>query len=413
MAFLCATAPVLPLGTQTVSLDAVRIAGGFDQPLFLTTPPGDTGRLFIVERPGKIRIIKLPQRTVNAAPFLDITSEVASGGTEQGLLGLAFDPNYATNGRFYLNYTAPGGEFNNGVTHIAELTVSADPDVADPASELTLLTYDQPAKNHNGGWIGFSPRPGDGGNLYIASGDGGPGNDRGPGHIEPGGNAQNTTTVLGKMLRIHINDDPPGTYSIPPDNPYFGSETDKQEIWQYGLRNPWRDSFDRLTGTMYIADVGQSRREEVDVQLPSNPGGGENWGWRVREGSIQNPAYPNDPVPPDALDPAFDYSHSTGQVVIGGYIYRGRKIPDLRGVYVFADNLGPEGGDSTGRIWTLNFDDNGTASNFQDITADLFPTRKGNFPLQNPASLGEDANGELYITAIGSGDIFKIVRGQP
>ena len=395
---------------QTPGLDATRVAGGFTEPLYVTAPPGDTNRLFVVQQTGQILIINLPSRTVNARPFLDIASEITIEGHEQGLLGMAFDPNYAINGRFYLNYTAPGGSFGAGVTHIAEFTVSSDPDVADPASEATLLAFDQPQDNHNGGWIGFSPRPGDQGNLYIATGDGGAGNDRGPGHIEPGGNAQNTTTLLGKMLRIHI-EDTYGTYSIPPDNPFFGSNTDKQEIFCWGLRNPWRDSFDRVTGTMFIGDVGQMSREEIDVQKPSNPGGGENYGWRVREGSIQNPRYPDDPPPPDAFDPIFDYAHTTGQVITGGYVYRGSRIPLLMGIYVFADYLGPEGGDGTGRIWIFRYNGR-NVSGFRNITSQLFPTRIGNFPLKNPSSLGEDARGELYICDITNGNIYKIIPAR-
>ncbi len=343
-------------------------------------------------------------------PFLDISGKVSLDG-EEGLLGLAFDPNYASNGRFYVYYVAPGGSFGQGVSRVALFRVSSNPDVATPASERTLLTFDQPQNNHNGGWIGFSPRAGDEGNLYIATGDGGNGNDQGPGHIEPGGNAQNTTTLLGKILRVHPNDRPAGSYSIPADNPFAGSTTDRPEIWAFGLRNPFRNSFDRLRGTLFIGDVGEDSREEIDAQPASNLGGGENYGWRVREGSIQNPAFPGDPIPPGALDPAYDYPHTVGQTVIGGYVYRGESIKPLRGVYVFADFLGPESGNFTGRIFTLNF--HGTvASNFQDITADLFPTRVGNFSLSNPASLGEDASGELYIADIGSGNIFRIVRGR-
>ena len=162
---------------------------------------------------------------------------------------------------------------------------------------------------------------------------------------------------------------------------------------------------------MIVGDVGQDSREEIDAQSASNLGGGENYGWRVREGLIQNPAFPNDPIPPDAVNPAYDYAHSVGQTVIGGYVYRGNKIKALRGTYVFADYLGPDTGNFTGKIFTLDF--NGTiASNFQDITADLFPTKVGNFPLVNPTSLGEDASGELYIADIGSGNIFKITRGR-
>jgi hypothetical protein len=408
---LASAAPIASLQAQAVQgLDAARVAGGFSLPVFMTAPPGDTGRLFVVQQSGEIRIIDLTTRTVKPTPFLDLSAIVSLSG-EEGLLGLAFDPNYATSGRFYVNYVAPGGSFGQGVSQVALFRVSSDPDVADAASERTLLTFDQPQTNHNGGWIGFSPRVGDEGNLYIATGDGGNANDQGTGHIEPGGNAQNTTTLLGKMLRIHPNDRPVGSYSIPADNPFAGSTTERQEIWAYGLRNPFRNSFDRLRGTMFIGDVGQDSREEIDAQPASNLGGGENYGWRVREGLIKNPVFRGDPNPPGAVNPAYDYPHTVGQTMIGGYVYRGGKIKALRGTYVFADFLGPEGGDSTGRIFTLNF--NGTiASNFQDITADLFPTRIGNFPLLNPSSLGEDASGELYIADISSGDIFQIRRSR-
>ena len=409
--FILALLPLPSAPAQTVPpLDTVRVVGGFSEPLFATAPPRDTGRLFVVERGGLIRIIDLASRTVKPAPFLDLSDVVSLAG-EEGLLGLAFDPNYDRSGRFYVYYVGPGGSFGQGVSHLALFRVTSNPDIADRASERTLLTFDQPQSNHNGGWIGFSPRVGDEGNLYIATGDGGNANDQGPGHIEPGGNAQNTTTLLGKMLRLHPNDRPAGSYSIPADNPFAGSTTDKQEIWQFGLRNPFRNSFDRDLGTFFIGDVGQDSREEIDAQAASNPGGGENYGWRVREGFIQNPAFPHDPPPPDAVDPAYDYPHTVGQTVIGGYIYRGKKIQALRGIYVFADYLGPSSGNFTGRIFTLNFDGT-TASNFQDITADLFPTRVGNFSLLNPTSLGEDARGELYIADISSGNIFQIVRGR-
>jgi hypothetical protein len=181
----------------------------------------------------------------------------------------------------------------------------------------------------------------------------------------------------------------------------------------YGLRNPWRNSFDRKTGDLFIGDVGQGEREEVDVQKASNPGGGENYGWRVREGLIQNPRYPNDPPPPNAVDPILDYPHSTGIAVIGGYVYRGKRVRDLRGLYVFADYLGPDDGDFAGKIWTLSYDGQ-TATDFTDITADLFPTRQGGFLLHNPSSLGEDAAGELYISDFGNGigNVYKIIRGQ-
>jgi len=405
---LAAAASIPSLHARTLpSLDAVLVAGGFYLPLFITAPPGDTARLFIVQQDGQIRIIDLATKTIKPVPYLDLSDVVTISG-EEGLLGLAFDRNYATNGRFYVNYVTPGGSFQQGVTHIAQFLVSANPDIADRTSEKTLITIDQPQTNHKAGWLGFSPRAGDEDNLYIALGDGGSANDAGTGHIEPGGNAQNLTTLLGKMLRIHISTRL-GRYTIPADNPFVGMPGVRQEIWAYGLRNPFRDSFDRSLGTLFIGDVGQTQREEIDAEAATQVGG-QNYGWRVREGSIQNPAYPNDPVPPNAVNPAYDYSHAVGQVMIGGYVYRGTRIKRLDGTYVFADYLGPVSGNFTGRIFTLAF--NGTvASNFQDITADLFPTRVGNIPLLNPSSLGEDANGELYIADIAGGNIFQIVKG--
>jgi glucose/arabinose dehydrogenase len=391
------------------SIGAVRIATGLAIPLYVCAPPGDTGRIFIAEQHGQIKIVDLTTNTVLPTPFLDISSEVGQGqGT--GILGMTFDPNYSTNGFFYVSYTTDrGGVFNQGVSHVARFTVSSDPNFADPGSEVTVITADQPAHAHNWDWIGFSPRIGDENNLYICSGDGGVNEDDGPGTIEPDGNAQSTETLLGKILRIHIEDD--GSYTIPLDNPFFGSPTEKQEIFAYGLRNPFRASFVLATGDMLIGDVGEQDREEVDVNLASNPGGGENYGWRYREGFIQNPFYEDDPPPPNAVDPIIDYTHAdTGICVIGGYVYRGRKVRDLRGHYVFGDCFGPDTGDFTGRIFTLRYK-NGVASDFQDITSQLFPTRVGGYTLSGVTSLGEDASGELYITTLG-GDVFKIRGGR-
>jgi glucose/arabinose dehydrogenase len=397
---------------QVQGLDAIRVASGLSSPLFVTAPPGDFNRLFIVQQGGQIEILNLKTGVLNATPFLTV-SNLQSGG-EQGLLGLAFDPGYASNGKFYVKCTAPGGAFNNGSNQIRQYQVSSNPDIADttPANIKTLLSIDQPETNHNGGWIGFSPRAGDDHNLYIATGDGGAANDQdgGVGHIEPGGNAQNNTTLLGKMLRIHV-DPATGTYTIPSNNPFFGSTTLKREIWLLGLRNPFRDSFDRATGRMLLGDVGQDTREEIDVQQPTNPGGGENYGWRLREGTVATPT--GSPVvggarPPGNVDPILDYPHTTGQTVIGGYIYRGQQIPALQGTYVFGDYLGPEPG-SIGKIFSLNYDGT-SASNFQDITSQLFPipTTSGNISLTNVSSFGEDAAGELYITDIGNGNVYKI-----
>ena len=387
-------------------IEAVRVATGFTIPLYLCTPPGDSSRLFVAEQGGKIKIIDAQTGVVNPIPFLDITSEVGQG-QGPGILGMTFDPDYATNGHFFVSYTTDSdGMYGHGISHIARFTVSADPDVADPTSEVTVITADQPQPDHDFDWIGFSPRPGDEGNLYICSGDGGLTEDMGIGHIEPGGNAQNTTTLLGKILRIHIEAD--GSYTIPPDNPFFGAPLPtRQEIFCYGLRNPFRASFDSVTNDMLIGDVGEHDREELDVQPASNPGGGENYGWRVREGLIQNPFYPDDPPPPGAVDPVIDFDHqTTAQCIIGGYIYHGSTVVDLQGVYVFADCFGPETGDFTGRVFTLNYD-GGLVSNFADITSQLFPTKDGGYTLSGITSLGEDADGELYITSLG-GDVFKI-----
>lgn len=379
---------------------AMRVASGLNQPLFVTAPPGDTTRLFIVQKTGQVRILNLRNGKIKAKPFLNIQSRLAASG-EQGLLGMAFDPRFSSNGKFYLNFTVPGGAFGNGVTHVSQFQVSPrKPNVANTSNERILLTFDHPQPNHNGGWIGFSPRQDDANNLYIATGDGGGGNDQGTGHIEPGGNAQSNITLLGKILRVQVNSNL-GTASIPSNNPFFGSGTFRQEIWTWGLRNPFRASFDRQTGRFFLGDVGQGAREEIDVQQPTNPSGGENYGWRLREGTIATPASIGGPPPPGNVDPILDYGRSTGGTVIGGYVYRSSRIPALQGKYVFGDFV-------ASKIFTLDY--NGTtASNFQDITSQLFPTRQGGFVLDNPSSFGEDASGELYITDISNGSVFKIV----
>lgn len=407
------------------ALDAVKVAT-LSQALFVTAPPGDFNRLFIVRQSGQVNILKLDGTTSPTTPFIDLsTNPNFRGGGEQGLLGMAFDPDYANNRKFYLSFTVNGGVWGQGTTHISQFQVPANtPDVADPTETVLIrpqpspspaipLTFDHPQSNHNAGWIGFSLRANDDQNLYIATGDGGNANDQDPaptptppGHIEPGGNAQNLTTLLGKILRVHVD---PGTatYSIPSNNPFISTAGARPEIWAYGLRNPFRDSFDRLTGRMFINDVGQNTREEVDVQQPSNPGGGENYGWRLREGTIATPS--GNPVvggspPPDNVEPILDYPRTTGGTVIGGYVYRGKQIPDLQGTYVFGDYV-------ASKIFTLNYD-GATASNFQTITSQLFPTGTGD-SLVALSSFGEDANGELYITDVGTGKVFKIVPVTP
>ena len=402
------------------SLDAVRVTTGLTHVLYATAPPGDTHRLFLVRQSGRIHILNLDTGVLNSTLFLNMSGRVATSD-EEGLLGLAFDPSYATNGKFYIDYVAPGGAYGHGVSRISQFRVSpTNRDVADGASEKVLLSFSQPEVNHNAGWIGFSPRANDDHNLYIAVGDGGAENDQGIGHIEPGGNAQNNTTVLGKILRIHVNPTT-GAVTIPTTNPFYGFATLKQQIWVNGLRNPFRCSFDGATGRLFIGDVGQDSREEIDVQpapasliekgnviTPSAP----NYEWRLREGTIQTPASGvGGARPAGGIDPIYDYPHTTGQCITGGYVYRGNAIPALRGTYVFGDYLGPEGG-SVGRVFAFNYDGSGRATNFRNITTQLFPTRVGNFGLKNPASFGEDASHELYICDYGNGAVYKIVPAQ-
>jgi len=283
------TADEIPLAVLP-GFTAMRIASGLTKPVFVTAPPGDVNHIYIVEQTGRIRSLDLG--TNQLSTFFTLQGLTSASG-EQGLLGMAFDPNYASNSKFYLDFTVPGGAFGNGVTHVSQFQLSPvkkkkKKKKKRSSAEVVLLTYAHPQTNHNGGWIGFSPRSGDDNNLYIATGDGGSGNDQDVGHLEPGGNAQSNTTLLGKMLRIHV-DSTTGAVSIPSDNPFFSSGTFGREIWAFGLRNPFRASFDRQTGRMYMGDVGQNTREEIDTQEATNPGGGENYGWRLREGTIATP----------------------------------------------------------------------------------------------------------------------------
>jgi glucose/arabinose dehydrogenase len=398
---------ILPLTSrsQTVTgLAAVRVAV-VNQPLFVLAPPGDYSRVFIVTRTGQISILDLASGKLNSTLFLNLGSHVFTTG-ERGLLGMAFDPNFATNGKFYLNFIVTGGLYSNGMTRVSQFSLGSN-GVGDINSEKILLTFDQIGGDHNGGWIAFSPRPNDDNNLYISTGDGGCCNDQGTGHIEPGGNSQNLGMWLGKILRVHV-DSTNGTYTVPAGNPFVQTAGAKPEIFAYGLRNPFRASFDRGTGRMFIGDVGQSTREEIDTQEPGNPGGGENYEWRLREGTIATPTG-NPPVggdrPPNGVDPVFDYPRSTGGCVVGGFVYRGKQIPALWGKFVFGDYVAH-------KIFALNYDGT-TASGLQDITSQLFPTSTGNFALGSPSSLGEDANGELYICDIINGEVFKIVPTTP
>ncbi|MFQ5490231.1 MAG: PQQ-dependent sugar dehydrogenase [Phycisphaerae bacterium] len=384
-------------------LTTIRVASGLDRPVFATHAPAEFGRLFIVEQAGVIKILDLTSNTVLGAAFLNISSLVGSGGLEQGLLGLAFHPDYVNNGFFYVNYTN-----NSGNTVIARYTVLGDPgtsNVADAGSAQSVMTFAQPFANHNGGWIDFGPNDGF---LYIATGDGGDG-------CDPGQRAQDLGMLLGKMLRVDVNgDDFPAdavaNYAIPVSNPFVGVPNVREEIWAYGLRNPWRDSFDRLTGDLYIADVGQVQWEEIDFQAASS-GGGENYGWDCMEGSqcstVSSCLTSGCTCGAGGLlDPIWEYDHNAGCSITGGYVYRGCAIPDLAGTYFFGDFC-------NGRIWSFGYD--GVAvTGFQERTAELAPG--GPLSIGSISSFGEDAFGELYIVewAFGAGgEVFKIVPATP
>lgn len=363
---------------SATALKTELVASGFNRPVFATSPPGD-GRLFIVDQHvGQIWIIK--NGSVIATPFLDIGDKVAVG-SELGLLGLAFHPDYNTNGFFFVNYTRS----SDNASTIERYAVSANPNIADITSGATILIIPQPFANHNGGMLSFGPMDE---YLYISSGDGGSSGD-------PFGNAQDKTTLLGKILRIDVDGAFP--YAIPIDNPYAGSSVEAEEIWNLGVRNPWRTSFDRETGDLYIADVGQGLLEEINFQ-PAGNGGGENYGWRCYEG---NNAY-NTTGCDDASNyefPILEYSHSAGRCSItGGYVYRGCAIPDLSGTYFYADYC-------TGEIWSFEYD-GVTVNNLTDRTLELAPT--GINSIGNISSFGEDGDGEIYIVDL-DGEIYKIV----
>ncbi len=298
------------------------ISGGLSYPIGLENAGDGTGRLFALEKEGRIRILR--EGEVLPEPFLDIADRVGSSGSEQGLLGLAFHPRFKENGYFYVNYTD-----RNGDTVIARFQATQDPDRADPDSEAQLLQVDQPYANHNGGGMAFAPD----GTLILGLGDGGSGGD-------PQGNGQSLQTRLGKLLRIDVDGGEP--YAIPPDNP-FASQGGLPEIWHYGLRNPWRFAFDRLTGDLYIADVGQNRWEEIDF-LPAGTPGGVNFGWNYREGS--HPFEGNPPGDLALVDPVAEYDHSQGCSVTGGTVYRGPSLPEFQGVYLYGDFC-------SGHIWGL------------------------------------------------------------
>jgi glucose/arabinose dehydrogenase len=395
--------------TQAQSFALERVATGLARPVYLTAPPGDTERVFLLEQhAGRVRILRLTDGALLATPFLQVPP--VSTGNEQGLLGLAFDPDYASNGYFYVYYTDPH-------THVVRYEVSADPDVADAGSATPVIGWDQPQGNHNGGWIAFGPD----GLLYVSSGDGGGGDDNDVGHTPGIGNAQDIdANLLGKILRIDVGSDafpadPARNYAVPAANPFVGVAGD-DEIFAYGLRNPWRASFARATGDHYIGDVGQGACEELDV-LPAGSPGGENYGWRLREGVIATPSGGvGGAHPPGAIDPIFDYPQEfatcsdpgpayTGIAITGGYVYRG-PIASLAGRYFFADF-------ATARLWSLVWDGSDEnlfdGTNYEDLTDHgddpAFAPQTGS--LDTVPSFGEDTEGNLYVLDL-DGDVFRL-----
>jgi glucose/arabinose dehydrogenase len=338
---------------------------GLYLPVAIQNAGDGSGRLFIIERPGRIRIVK--DGLLFQDPFLDISDRAGSNGSEQGLLGLAFHPQYLANGFFYVNYTDRSGN-----TVISRFNVSSDPNRADPASELKMLTISQPYPNHNGGAVVFGPD----GTLYLGLGDGGSQGD-------PHGNGQSLNSLLGKILRIDVDHDIP--YSIPADNPYAGSNEAHQEIWALGLRNPWRFAFDPATGDLYIGDVGQDSWEEIDY-VPSGTPGGLNFGWNIYEG--------NHPFAGGSSSafvfPVAEYGHAQGCSVTGGVVARGADLPAWNGIYLYGDFC-------TGFVWGLLKQ----GGNWQSQL--LFQTGLG------LSTFGVDEAGGIYVADYRSGTIYRLV----
>jgi glucose/arabinose dehydrogenase len=361
---------------QVSTIAANRVASGLTQPLFATAPPGDVNRLFVVEKTGSIKILELASGALGAAPFLDVSAQISAAG-EGGLLGLAFDPGFAANGFFYVNLINRSGD-----TEIRRYHVSpANAEVAEPGSSTLVIRIDQPAfPNHKAGWLGF----GRDGYLYAALGDGG-------GAGDPLGSGQDIDSLLGKILRLDVNGDAfpadaERNYGVPTDNPFVGIPG-ADEIWALGLRNPWRPSFDRATGELFIADVGQGAWEEIDIGAR-----GANYGWNSFEGPAR---FSGGAISAGTLMfPIHAYDRSVGASITGGYVYRGES-EGLQGQYFFADFV-------TNRMFTLAFD--GAAWVATERTAQIIPDAGA---IASPASFGEDARGNLYVVDLG-GEVFRL-----
>ena len=346
----------------------------FQEMTNLVQPDDGSNLVFVTEQRGIIHTLEINQPQQGSYVFLDITDRVNRGGNEEGLLGLAFDPDYRENGLFYVYYSAT----NPRRSVVSRFSLDqGNPQVADPQSEIIIMEVAQPYSNHNGGQLEFGPD----GYLYISLGDGGSAGD-------PLGNGQNMGTLLGKILRIDVSSlSTTGKYQIPPDNPFRNTAGARPEIWAYGLRNPWRFSFDRVTGLLWVADVGQNEWEEINVVT-----GGANYGWNIMEGShCYSPSAGCDQS--GLTLPVMEYNHSQGCSVTGGYVYRGDKTPSLQGYYIYGDFC-------SGNIWALGYQDN-------TVTRNTLVTRSG----LSITSFGVDLSGNLYILAR-EGGIYTLVQKE-
>jgi glucose/arabinose dehydrogenase len=341
----------------------------FNRPLDIQPSGDDSGRLFVVEQPGRIYLLQ-DEEAKEKELFLNIENLVNDSGNEQGLLGLAFHPDFEENGYFYVNYTD-----NNG-TVISRFKVSNNKNIADPTSELILLKFSQPYTNHNGGGMAFGPD----GYLYIATGDGGSGGD-------PLGHGQNRKTLLGKILRIDVDEQANGlNYTIPDDNPYIdNTEGYREEIYAYGLRNPWRFSFDSLNGNLYAADVGQNAVEEINLIEK-----GKNYGWNIMEGTKE--FLPDSNVDRSTLEPPiYEYLHPLGRSITGGYVYRGQEYKELEGLYIYGDFI-------SGIIWALDYEAGKDPTNIILAESNL-----------RISSFGISEKNELYLTSF-DGKVYRLIK---
>ena len=355
-----------------VAVHLAQVATGLSMPVLVLAAPGDGSRLFVVEKGGTVRILK--NGVLLPTPFIDLSGRVTTG-SEQGLLGMAFHP---TDGRVVLSFTVPGAT-GGGRSRVATFARGANPDVLDPASEQLVLEVDQPYSNHNGGHVAFGPD----GFLYYGLGDGGSGGD-------PQGHGQNRNDLLGSLLRMDLDHGLP--YTIPASNPFVGQVGMRGELWNWGLRNPWRFSFDRANGTLYIADVGQNEWEEVDVQ-PASSAGGENFGWAIMEGTH---CYGGGNCATAGLVlPQIEYGHADGCSITGGYVYRGQAIPALVGTYFYGDYCNG---------WVRSFTYQGGAA----TNPTSWPTLDTHGQI---TSFGEDAEGEIYVV-LANGSIYRIAPGS-